>query len=236
LISNHCHQTGKCSIHTKVLIGRSRNRYIDPFIATHIHRPIRAGLLYGVNHMELLSLITNLLIPDFPGPEDETIHRREECARLYIAVVSGFTVPDLVDNCFWGDAITGIKKCPPKRKRNEKGVKAILHRYFLLQQHQYLFIPIQVTTTWTIATPRLPKIRNHTLHRIPWLIRTLVLMTPLISTGDLTQFHNLPWTYQPSHFIQSPNSLTQKTNNQGDDLTMVLSILPFANPVLYVFV
>ncbi len=89
----------------------------------HINRPIRAGLLYGVDHTQLLSLITGLLIPDFPGPEDETMQRREERARLHVAVVSGYTIPELADNCFWGDAIVSTKKHPPKRKRNDQGVK-----------------------------------------------------------------------------------------------------------------
>ncbi len=122
MIYNQCHQTCKCPTHVKPLIGRSRNRYIGPFIPMHIHRPIRAGLLYGVVYMELLSLIAGLLIPDFPGPEDETIQRREERARLYIAVVSGFTDPELADNCFWGDTIASVKKFPSKRKRNDQSV------------------------------------------------------------------------------------------------------------------
>jgi hypothetical protein len=91
----------------------------------HIHRPIRAGLLYGVDLTEMLSLITSLLVPDFPGPEDETIQRREERARVYIAVVSGFTDPELADNCFWGDTVASIKKCPSKRKRNDQSVSYI---------------------------------------------------------------------------------------------------------------
>jgi hypothetical protein len=104
-------------------MGRKRQRYIGPFIPIKISRPIRAGLLYGVDHTELLSLITGLLIPDFPGPEDDSMLQREERARLYVAVVSGYTVPELADNCFWGDAIVSTKKRPPKRKRNDQGVK-----------------------------------------------------------------------------------------------------------------
>jgi hypothetical protein len=106
-------------IHVKPFVGRKRHRYVGPFIPVHLHRPIRAGLLYGVDHVELLSLIAGLLIPDFPGPEDETVQRREERARLYIAVVSGYTVPELADNCFWGDSIVINKKPFSKRKRTE---------------------------------------------------------------------------------------------------------------------
>jgi hypothetical protein len=121
-ISNQCRKSGKCAIHNKPLLGRKWHRYIGPFIPMHIHRPIRAGLLYGVDHMELLSLIAHLLIPDFSGPEDESIQQREERARLHIAVVSGYTVPELADNCFWGDVIVSTKKRQPKRKRNDQGV------------------------------------------------------------------------------------------------------------------
>ncbi len=78
--------------------------------------------MYGVDHTKLLSLIASLLISDFPGPEDETMQRREERARLHVAVVSGYTVPELADNCFWGEAIVSTKKRPPKRKKNDQGV------------------------------------------------------------------------------------------------------------------
>lgn len=94
----------------------------------HIRRPIRAGLLYGVDNAELLSLIAHLLIPDFPGAENKSFQQREERARLFIAVVSGYTAPELADNCFWGDAIVCTKKRPPKRKRNDQGVND--HQYF----------------------------------------------------------------------------------------------------------
>jgi hypothetical protein len=123
LVFNQCHQTCKCSIHVRSLIGRSRNRYIGPFIPLEISRPIRAGILYGVDFVDLQSLVESLLIPSYPIPVRDSIQEREVRARIYIAVLSGFTHPELADNCFWGDAIvTNNKNRTSKRIREHPGL------------------------------------------------------------------------------------------------------------------
>ncbi len=141
---NQCHSRGRCQLHLKPYMGRNRQRYIGPFIPTTISRPIRAGLLYGVEYTELLSLVASLLIPDFPGHADETIQRREERARLHVAVVSGYTVPELSDNCFWGDAIVAIQKRMLKRKRNNQSVR--YHQF----SHPFMIIPTCILTIYSL--------------------------------------------------------------------------------------
>ncbi len=124
-IYNQCHQTCKCANHVKPFIGRKRHRYIGPFIPLEISRPIRAGLLYGVDSADLQSLIVSLLIRDYTGPDEDSIQIRETRARFYINLVSGFTVPEMTDNCFWGDALPSNKRRNSKRNRDNQGIHSM---------------------------------------------------------------------------------------------------------------
>lgn len=58
---NQCLSTGRCSDHSKPLQCRLRARYIGFFIPFELSRPIRAGLLLGVDRGALFDLIVQLM-------------------------------------------------------------------------------------------------------------------------------------------------------------------------------
>ncbi len=100
---------------------RARSRYIGFHIPIEISRPIRAGLLLGVERGELFNLIVDLMrihsmqypgkdLPYFvihcftkqgPVPSDEI----GKYAEIFIEMFACYSVPDLVDNCFWETVI-----------------------------------------------------------------------------------------------------------------------------------
>ncbi len=139
---NQCHQRSKCSAHIKSFLGKRSVQYIGPFIPFDISRPIRAGLLYGVNEDELRSLVVNLLGPSYPVTDEYYTQRREEHARMCIAVVSGFNVPELADNCFWGVSFEITKKkLRSKTGRDDQGIHhvIILNKMFKFYSYSHRF-------------------------------------------------------------------------------------------------
>ncbi len=112
LIYLNCHQSGRCARHSRPLHHRARPRYIGPHIPLNVSQPIRAGLLFAVEHERLRELIVDIL-----KDRISSIESRCKWADFYIGLISGFSAIDLIDNCFWGG---GTRQCrKEKRGRQE---------------------------------------------------------------------------------------------------------------------
>ena len=72
-----------------------RKRYDGP-LPSSITRPIRAGLLLEVSHIEFVSLVAT-----FPLVADTADPRR--LAERYIDDIGKYSRDQLSNNCFWGD-------------------------------------------------------------------------------------------------------------------------------------
>ncbi len=119
LVDIQCHLSGRCKTHSKPLIGRYRPRYIGPHIPLFISKPIRAALLHGVSHTDIQTLVIDLMSisPNIMNGNPPVLNSLRWISTLYIGIVSGFTVPELVDNCFWGDG-SATRKDGVSVKRN----------------------------------------------------------------------------------------------------------------------
>jgi hypothetical protein len=105
-------QTMTCKAHSKKLHNVKRPKYDGP-IPLHVRRPIRAGLLLGVDRKQLCDVVASL----------ETIKDTEDPVSLatsYIECVAQYDRVCLADSCFWGDA-SGVRvdgvRVPHKKKR-----------------------------------------------------------------------------------------------------------------------
>ena len=79
-----------------------------------LSRPIRAGILMGVNHDNLVELIASLL------SVNESVNP-QSLSEQYIAEITEYDRVHLADNCFWGDdSASRVKKDRYKRKYNVK--------------------------------------------------------------------------------------------------------------------
>ena len=118
-------QSMNCKAHSRHLHNNRRPKYDGP-IPLHIRRPIRAGLLLGVDRNQLCSLVTSM----------EPIKNAENpvfVATSFIEHIAQYDRACLADNCFWGDDSSvrrnGVRvphKKPQKRHRvsqdNDLGV------------------------------------------------------------------------------------------------------------------
>ncbi len=60
-IKNQSNHSGRCLVHSRKLRHHSCPRYIGFYIPVEISRPIRAGLLLGVERVPLYNLIVDLM-------------------------------------------------------------------------------------------------------------------------------------------------------------------------------
>jgi hypothetical protein len=102
MISNQCHQSGRCEAHKKEIRHRSRQKYRGITIPLEISRPIRAGVLFNVDRIKLRDLIIELLVL-LDGADAFPTETQALRADHYVGIISGFGTVELVDNGFWGD-------------------------------------------------------------------------------------------------------------------------------------
>ncbi len=103
-VNNQCHQTGRCPLHSRYVMHYSRPRYYGIDIPIEVVRPIRAGVLFGVDRNKLCELVVKLLVIR-DGDEPFPVETQEFRAGIYIDTISGFSNAELIDNCFWGDGV-----------------------------------------------------------------------------------------------------------------------------------
>ena len=109
-----------CDLHRQTLLcsnhkthGRVHFHYAGD-IPMKLSRPIRAGILMGVNHDNLVELIASLL------SVNESVNP-QSLSEQYIAEITEYDRVYLADNCFWGDdSASRVKKDRYKRKCNVK--------------------------------------------------------------------------------------------------------------------
>ena len=111
------HSSGRCEEHALKMRRSNRPRY-NGTIPVNICRPIRAGLLQGVDHVRLVELIASM------EPVEE--HNQITTAEAHINEIASHTRLDLQDNGFWWDdtasRITGERYKPQAQKpKNTSG-------------------------------------------------------------------------------------------------------------------
>ena len=105
-------QTMTCKVHSNTYHNWHRQKYVGP-IPLHVRRPIRAGLLLGVNRKQLCDVIVSLdSIKDAEDPVS--------LATNYIECIAQYDRVCLADSCFWG-AASGVRidgvHVPHKKKQ-----------------------------------------------------------------------------------------------------------------------
>lgn len=102
-------QTMLCSIHFKSIRGRHVRYKGD--IEPKISRPIRAGLLLGVDRSQLVELVSSLI----------SVSKPKIVAQKSIDEIAKYSIVELTDNCFWGDdsfaRVTKERYIRPKKKQ-----------------------------------------------------------------------------------------------------------------------
>ena len=110
-------QTMMCKTHSRHLHYSKRPKYNGP-IPLHIRRPVRAGLLLGVDRDQLCDVVASL----------EPVNKSENpvcLATSYIENIAHYDRVCLADNCFWGDdgtvRMNGVRALHKKPQNNKRG-------------------------------------------------------------------------------------------------------------------
>jgi hypothetical protein len=102
-----------------------------------VSRPIRAGILFGVDSLKLKELIIELLIC-LDGPDKFSLETQSSRADIYIGIISGADKVELLDNCFWGDGTMHRGRWVPYQWNKSKHRSN--HGVFIFLIYIYIYI------------------------------------------------------------------------------------------------
>ena len=113
-------QTNQCSAH-KDKLSKKKSGY-NGHIPSRISRPIRAGLLLGVERDRLVELVMSL--QSDVSESSDTESRKEQADQMIRDVREKHTDVQLADNCYWGDKSTVRKNGSQYRHPSSKRSRA----------------------------------------------------------------------------------------------------------------